>query len=160
MDGFPLAGHPRQVMVWRAISLVDQWYRWGGDDPSGWDCSGLAIECGRTAGIYPRGSWDRSASALYVYHESRKEAIPPADWPSYTCKAGCLIFQSRDGCAATIYHVSVVVSASMIVEAGGGSRDVTSLEAAIARNAFIKPRPLVSRLNPTALFADPFKLPA
>ena len=42
---------PRAVMVDRAKSMLGQPYRWGGDAPGGFDCSGLVVYAANGAGI-------------------------------------------------------------------------------------------------------------
>jgi cell wall-associated NlpC family hydrolase len=42
---------PRVIMVDRARSMLGQPYRWGGDEPGGFDCSGLVVYAANGAGI-------------------------------------------------------------------------------------------------------------
>jgi peptidoglycan DL-endopeptidase CwlO len=42
---------PREIMVDRAKSMIGQPYRWGGDAPGGFDCSGLVVYAANGAGI-------------------------------------------------------------------------------------------------------------
>jgi cell wall-associated NlpC family hydrolase len=42
---------PRVIMVDRAKSMLGQPYRWGGDAPGGFDCSGLVVYAANGAGI-------------------------------------------------------------------------------------------------------------
>jgi cell wall-associated NlpC family hydrolase len=42
---------PRVIMVDRARSMLGQPYRWGGDAPGGFDCSGLVVYAANGAGI-------------------------------------------------------------------------------------------------------------
>ncbi len=42
---------PRTIMVDRAKSMLGQPYRWGGDAPGGFDCSGLVVYAANGAGI-------------------------------------------------------------------------------------------------------------
>jgi cell wall-associated NlpC family hydrolase len=46
----PPAG-PREIIVDRAKSMLGQPYRWGGDAPGGFDCSGLVVYAATGAGI-------------------------------------------------------------------------------------------------------------
>ena len=43
---------PRVIMVDRAKSMLGQPYRWGGDAPGGFDCSGLVVYAAAGAGIH------------------------------------------------------------------------------------------------------------
>ena len=42
---------PREIIVDRAKSMLGQPYRWGGDAPGGFDCSGLVVYAATGAGI-------------------------------------------------------------------------------------------------------------
>ena len=42
---------PREIIVDRAKSMLGQPYRWGGDAPGGFDCSGLVVYAANGAGI-------------------------------------------------------------------------------------------------------------
>jgi cell wall-associated NlpC family hydrolase len=58
----------QRKMVQRiAMSYLGTFYIWGGDDPSGFDCSGLAIECLKSVGVLPReGDWTaQDLSAMF-----------------------------------------------------------------------------------------------
>ena len=48
----------RKLVQRIAMSYLGTFYTWGGDDPSGFDCSGLVIECLKSIGVLPRsGDW-------------------------------------------------------------------------------------------------------
>ena len=51
----------RNLVIEIAKGYIGKWYKWGGDDPSGFDCSGLVIECLKSVGVLPRnGDWTAS----------------------------------------------------------------------------------------------------
>lgn len=47
-----------------AMSFIGTYYKWGGDDPSGFDCSGFVIEILKSVGAFPRQG-DSTAAGLY-----------------------------------------------------------------------------------------------
>lgn len=120
-------------------------YSWGGDDPSGFDCSGLCIEILKSVGLLPRkGDW--TAGGLYGLFkgETTQDATP-----------GCLAF--RGSSTAKIVHVEFVVARIgndvFTIGASGGGSKITTKEIAIKQNAFVKVRPLFA--NPVAI-VNPF----
>lgn len=140
----------REFAVWYAEHWLGKWYTWGGDDPSGIDCSGLAIEVGKAAGVLPRGTFDATADGLMKLSAKKGWTIHETD-----VRPGCMVFWlNSEGRAIHVEiisrHPQIAIGAS-----GGGSR-VTSVETAIRYNAFVKPRPWRSRQGPRS-FADPYR---
>lgn len=125
-----------------AWSYLGRFYRWGGDDPGGFDCSGFVIEILKSVGKLPRtGDW--TAQGLYDHF---------ADQKCLNSQEGCLVFwQGR----TKIVHVEYCLTESLSIGAsGGGSKTKTEADA-IAQNAFIKIRPFASRPQVRGL-VDPF----
>lgn len=115
-----------------AKSHLGRWYKWGGDDPSGFDCSGLVLEVLQSVGIISRGT-DMTAANLYELFKDT-ETQTPVD--------GCLLFwKSGD----KIVHVEMVLAKIgeelFTIGASGGGSNTKTIEDAIAQNAFIKVRP-------------------
>ena len=133
----------REIMVDVAKRYVGTFYRWGGDDPEGFDCSGLVIECLKSVGLFPRR---QDATAHDLWRRYSPVAVP---------QPGDLVFWRRTS-NARIHHVGLVIDPPhLYIGAEGGSSTTTTLEEAIRRNAFIKIRPLKSR-GPIRIYADPF----
>jgi cell wall-associated NlpC family hydrolase len=58
---------PRATMVDRAKSMLGQPYRWGGDAPGGFDCSGLVVYAANGAGIrVPRTAHEQLSAGMPV----------------------------------------------------------------------------------------------
>ena len=138
----------RELLMQVAWHYLGTPYIWAGDDPSGFDCSGFAIECLQSVGILPRkGDW--SAAALFEMFK----AHPAGPYP----QPGDLAFYRGD--SGAIIHVEIMVDSKRSIGAsGGGSANVT-VDAAWRRNAYIKVRPVASRTGLAGIL-DPFQAPA
>lgn len=133
----------RELALDYAWRFVGTFYSWGGDDPSGFDCSGFMVEVLKAVGKLPR-SGDWTAAGLYERFESLSVSEPGE---------GCLVFwHSGD----KIVHVEMCVDSERSLGASGGGSKTRTKEDAIAHNAFIKMRPIKSRANIYG-FVDPFK---
>ena len=131
-------------VAWYAKQFIGTLYKWGGDDPSGFDCSGLAIECLKSVGKLPR-KYDTTAAGLQSRY--RNQTVGEA-------RPGCLVFWKN--MAGRITHVEIAISRDLAIGAsGGGSKTLTPSDA-IRHNAFIKIRPIQSRSGVHSI-VDPFK---
>ncbi len=123
----------RDMALKIAFSYIGTPYVWGGDDPSGFDCSGFVIECLKSVGSLPRrGDW--TAAALWHYFP-----IKPANG-----KAGDLAFWANMQ-GGRIIHVEMCVNEDLAIGASGGGSRTKTRQDAIRDNAFIKIRPIDSR---------------
>ena len=135
----------REIALKHLDHFIGVPYSWGGDDPSSFDCSGLAIEVLKSVGLLPRkGDWTSRQLAKM--------------WPETSeIRPGCLLFWNR---GSNIGHVEIVVHTLLqdlppedpnylkhpdylyltIGASGGGSKTLTR-EDAIRSNAFVKLRP-------------------
>jgi len=117
-----------------AKSFLGTPYKWGGSSPlEGFDCSGFVGEVLKAAGVIGYRD-DFSAQGLFNF--LRKKGIESKE-------KGAIAFFGKD--IASVIHVAIHIDEERIIEAGGGSSEVTSLEKAIERNAFVKIRPLLYR---------------
>jgi cell wall-associated NlpC family hydrolase len=128
----------RELMMKVAWHYLGTPYIWAGDDPSGFDCSGFAVECLQSVGLLPRkGDWT-AASLMDLFRKGRVFAA--------FIKPGDLVFWRAAGAdTSPIIHVEVMIDEFRSIGAsGGGSANTTAAEA-WRRNAYIKVRPYMSR---------------
>lgn len=132
----------RHWLITTALAYLGAPYRWGGDDPSGFDCSGLVIEALQSVGLLEKV--DLSADGLMKRFLSCQTSEPDC---------GCLVFlidASNRAC-----HVGICLDKWFMIEAGGGDNSVVDNAVAWRQNAFVKIRPLPSP-GPRRKFCDPF----
>lgn len=136
--------NPRIAALESIKAYVGKWYKWGGNNPlEGFDCSGLAIEYLKSAGILPRRI-DMTANQLWQAFKHKQISKP---------KTGALVFW---GNKTKIIHVEICINKHQSIGASGGGRNTLTIEDAIKNNAFVKVRFLNSRPN-IAGYVDPFK---
>ena len=143
----------RELMTKIAFGFIGKWYSWGGNDPSGFDCSGFACELLKSLGFMVKGN-DKSASDIYSYFHSKKcDVEEPYE--------GCFVFwfgttKTKFG-YYPIVHVEYCINEKYSIGASGGTSKTITKENAIRDNAFIKVRP-IKRDRKIAGYIDPFKL--
>jgi len=137
----------RKWLIRTALSYLGTPYLWGGDDPAGFDCSGLVIECLKTAGLLGE-NYDTTANGLYQMY--KEFAI---DKPS----AGALLFyMKKNNNRLQAYHVVICLDEYYQIGAGGGDSRTVSIKTAWNQNAFVKIRPI--NYNPLKMnLLDPLK---
>jgi len=125
-----------EIATMVAESYLGLPYIWGGDDPSGFDCSGFCIEILRSVGMLPRtGDWN-AQSIWDKFKDKKVSKVTP----------GCLVFW-KSATSETIIHIEFALTDKLTIGAsGGGSKTITASDAA-KQNAYIKIRPWDSRAH-------------
>jgi len=119
-------------------------YRWGGDDPSSFDCSGFCIELLKSTGVLPRrGDW--TANDLY----NKFKTVPSASEGTLAC------YYNRAG--DRIIHIEYCLNRTHTIGASGGGSRTLTLEDAHNQNAYVKIRPVNSQRG-RVVFVDPFHI--
>ncbi|UCE25320.1 MAG: C40 family peptidase [Candidatus Zixiibacteriota bacterium] len=113
-----------------ALSYLGTPYIWGGDDPSGFDCSGFAIECLKSVGVL-KESDDYTANGLLSLLHDRVTEKPVG--------GALLFFLNEDGKAV---HVTVCLDEWFQIGASNGGSAVRSEREAWRANAYVKIRPI------------------
>lgn len=129
----------RKTAIDIAWKLYGTPYVWGGDDPTGFDCSGFVVEILKSVNRLPhRGDW----TAQMIYNEF-------SHLPSRHIHEGCLVFYGKS--VSKITHIMFALNGNLVIGAtGGGSRTKTPEDAA-RQNAFIKIRPVDYRSDRVAV---------
>lgn len=139
------AEEKRQATIKSADGFKRIPYRWGGDDPTGFDCSGFIIELLKETGTLPRGG-DWTAEGLFQLFKDHTVPVP---------YAGCLVFFKRPE-SNRIIHVEFCLNDFQSIGASGGGSSTASIRIASEQNAYIKTRPIARIGQDIAGFVDPF----
>jgi len=131
------------IMVDYACEHLKIPYKWGGDDPTGFDCSGFIQEVLAAVGYDPKG--DQTAHTLY--QELLKQGWEECSPEDLIREGSILFFGSKE----LITHVSISYDAYHMIEAGGGNSKTKTLQDAINQNAFIRIRPISNRKDLVAI---------
>lgn len=128
--------------LWSFLNIP---YLWGGNDFSGFDCSGLVIRVLQAVGRLPR---DYDSTADILWQKFKRSEVQKG-------YEGCLVFWFAGDKAS---HVEMMIDDMHVIGASGGGSEVTSLEKAILRNAFVQMNPIGYRKQAHRI-VDPFKDP-
>lgn len=123
------------------MSFLGVPYRWGGSGFGGIDCSGLAIEYIKAAGLNPPFK-DATAQGIYNW-------LLTCPGKSET-KAGAFVFYGKN--KASISHITIMVDDFYCIGANGGTSSCITWADAVKLNAFVKIRPYNYRADLVDVF--------
>ncbi len=121
---------PQRVIVSRALAMLGQPYRWGGDAPGGFDCSGLVLYAGDGAGLHlPRTAHEQIRSGVSI---ARKQV-----------QAGDLVFMRLEH---KELHVGIALDNERFIHAPSTGRTVRVdwLDASPYSEGFLTARRIVA----------------
>jgi peptidoglycan endopeptidase LytE len=124
----------RKWLVQTALSYLGTPYIWGGDDPSGFDCSGFVLECLKSVGLVADRT-DFSADQLMTTLNAVRIDEPTE---------GALLFSLASSGKAT--HVVICLDSWFQIGASGGTSAIIDTPGAWRAKAYVKIRPI--RLQP------------
>jgi hypothetical protein len=130
--------HPRELALEAAVRHLGTHYSWGGDDPLGFDCSGLITEILKSPGLVRRGE-RLTAQGFHDRYQARLV------YPPISLVPGMLVFWARED--GSIRHVEIVYdvltdNTVVTIGASGGGPHTKTREDAMRDNAFVQLRPL------------------
>jgi cell wall-associated NlpC family hydrolase len=121
---------PSALMVYNALSLIGQPYRFGGAEPGGFDCSGLVAYAAAGAGIYmPRTAREQLGAGMPVQRGQ--------------LQAGDLVFMHL---ARKELHVGIAIDGDRFVHApsSGGYVRIDSLASAPYARGYLGARRIIA----------------
>ena len=120
-----------------------RWYIWGGDDPTGFDCSGLALEY-----LKARGSVkiNEDYTAQQLAEKYQRIAFP---------RRGALVYYGKD--EKHITHVQICLSEQLALGSNGGTSKIKTAADAQRYDAFINVRPIHYRSD-IVMYNYPYEL--
>jgi cell wall-associated NlpC family hydrolase len=133
----------RHWFLCTALAGIGIPYKWGGDNPSGFDCSGFVIECLRSAGLID-DRLDFTADGLLVRFSDAEIAEP---------RRGALMFVANEQGQAC--HVAICLDEHFQIAASGGNHDTLTVADAWRDRAWVKIRPIPAN-HLRLKFIDPF----
>jgi cell wall-associated NlpC family hydrolase len=124
------------LLVIYAFSFVGIHYRWGGNTPDGFDCSGYVVEILKASGFL-KSNVDLTSQDLY---DLLSASSLGTSLSKGLIQAGAISFYGTS--KKNIVHVGFVVDSKSMISAAGGNDQVKTKEEALLAQAFVKLRPI------------------
>jgi len=136
----------KQIALDYILRYSGKWYLWGGNDPQGFDCSGLAVEYLKASGLVAP-EWDTTAAGMWLIFKEQRILKP---------QRGCLVFWHSPNSKEQICHIEICLNEKLSYGASGGGSKIKTQEDAKKHDAFIKVRKMKGRPY-IAGYVDPWK---
>lgn len=117
-------------MVSFGLAQIGKPYRWGGNGPQNYDCSGIVCQMLKTAG-YLGVDIDITAQDIFYYLQSK-------GWIEKRCR-GAICFFGRN--TKKITHIGIIMNDKNFLGANGGNASTLTDEIALRQNAKVDVRP-------------------
>ena len=118
-------------MIDFAISNINKPYRWGGNGPNNFDCSGFILACLKVSDYIPANA-DITAQDIFNYLSNQ-------NWIEKKCRGAiCFFGKTR----YKITHVGLMVDEYRFLGANGGDSKTVNDIIALEQNAKVDIRPL------------------
>lgn len=127
------ADYQLEWFIYNLMAYLHAPYKWGGDDPTGIDCSGLVVDSLHACGML-KPKTDYTANGLWELYKGNRI--------NGEAQEGDLLFWFV-GDRAT--HVAVALDPHFCITADGGGSTTLDLDDAVKQNAFVKIRPIQHR---------------
>ncbi len=134
----------RRWLLQTALAYLGAPYVWGGDDPSGFDCSGFVLECLKSAGLVGEHE-DYTADSLMRKFSSHEVSEP--------CEGALLFTLDQHGNAT---HVVICLDQYFQIGASGGTSKTSDKAASWRDNAFVKIRPIRVKAGRHRIILPPY----
>ena len=125
-------------------SFIGVPYKWGGDDFDSMDCSGIVNEYLKCLGIIVEQQ-DFRALEIWKLLKDRRVKSP---------ERGNLVFYWKTT-FENITHVEILLNNELYIGAMGGGPSIINREKAMEKNAFVKVRKFINKVN-IAGYVNPF----
>jgi hypothetical protein len=128
----------------KLYDYANVWYKWGGQDKQGIDCSGYVAEWWEDIGFKSEG-FDATADSMYDNFRSGAWPGTKLDKPKF----GSLVFYGPSAyeTGTNAGHVVIGLCSTHIIGANGGGSSVDTVSEAKARYAFVKVQPVNYRAD-------------
>lgn len=120
-----------ESMIKFGLSHLNKPYRWGGNGPNNFDCSGFILACLKSVDLFP-AFVDVTAQDIFNY-------LSDKNWVEKKCRGAiCFFGKTR----YKITHIGLMIDEYKFLGANGGNSKTINDKIALEQNAKVDIRPL------------------